>query len=74
MAEVCREAQGEAFAEKCVETARDRGYISMSQKYFGLHYMANIMPARNGEFIQQIRDAGFTWFSPVSLPVPEPSP
>lgn len=59
---VCREAHGVEFAEKCLQTVKDRGKISMSQKYFGLHYVANEMPRGNEEFLNMVREMGFGWF------------
>ncbi len=59
---VCREAHGEKFAEKCLKTVHENGKFSMSQKYFGLHYVANDMPRGNEEFLKMVKEMGFGWF------------
>ncbi len=59
---VCREVHGAEFAEKCLKTIRDKGKISMSQKYFGLHYVANEMPKGNESFLRTVKEMGFGWF------------
>jgi nitroreductase len=62
IAHVCRETEGEEFAHRCVETIKRAGHINAVQNYFGLHYRADIMPQRNDEFMQIVRDFGFGWF------------
>lgn len=67
---VAREAHGAEFAEKGLKAARDRGKFSMSQKYFGLHYIANEMPRGNEDFLEQVREMGFGWFWKYEPPKP----
>jgi len=59
---VCREAHGAEFAEKCLQTIRRKGKFSMSQKYFGLHYVADEMPKGNEDFLKMVKEMGFGWF------------
>jgi FMN reductase [NAD(P)H] len=62
IAAVCRQAHGEAFATRCLERIDETGGINPVQRYFGLHYRANSMPAGNDVFLQALEDAGFGWF------------
>lgn len=62
IAKVCHDVHGEAFAQKCVAAIRKQGYINAVQNYFGLHYEANGMPARNNEFLDIMVEFGFEWF------------
>ena len=62
MAEVCRQAHGEAFARQCVARARETGHITPIQRYFGLHYRANEMPVGNEAFLAVLQEAGLDWF------------
>jgi nitroreductase len=62
IAQVCRETEGEEFAHRCLEAIERAGHISAVQNYFGLHYRADVMPQRNEEFMQIVRDFGFGWF------------
>jgi nitroreductase len=64
MERVCREVHGEAFARKCLTEVEKRGYFNAVQNYFGLHYQADIMAARNGEFLKTMEEFGFGWFKP----------
>lgn len=59
---VCRKVHGSAFAEKCIQIIKQKGYINMVQRYFGLHYVADLMPTGNDIFIRTIKRSGFTWF------------
>jgi hypothetical protein len=59
---VCKEVHGEAFADSCEAMIRENGYISAIQRYFGLHYVANLMPTGNPEFLKTMEDFGFGWF------------
>lgn len=62
IAQVCREVHGEQFAVSCVDRIRKQGRISTVQRYFGLHYRADVMPADNERFLAVIEDFGFKWF------------
>ena len=59
--QVCVEVHGEDFAKKCLETIKGRGIISSVQRYFGLHYRANLMPKGNEEFLKLMEELGFDW-------------
>ena len=60
--DVCRLVDGDDFAEQCLENIREKGYISMVQRYFGLHYRADLMPKRNEIFLKTVEEFGFGWF------------
>jgi nitroreductase len=60
--EVCEKVHGKAFAEKCIDDINKKGYISMAQRYFGLHYSADLMPDSNEGFLLMIKESGFGWF------------
>lgn len=64
--EVCQTIHGKAFAEKCVADIEDKGYISVAQRYFGLHYAADIMPDGNEDFLKIMKEFGFGWFEAFS--------
>jgi FMN reductase [NAD(P)H] len=63
VAAVCRQVHGSAFAEQCLGRIEDQGYISAVQRYFGLHYRANLMPQGNDEYLALMRERGFDWFN-----------
>jgi nitroreductase len=58
---VCNRVHGRTFAKKCIETIEQNGYINAVQRYFGLHYVADLMPTDNQEFVRTMKRAGFTW-------------
>lgn len=60
--QVCEETQGAEFAEKCLNKIKETGYISPVQRYFGLHYIANLMPEGNESFLKIMEESGFQWF------------
>ena len=62
--EVCEKVHGTDFAEKCLARIREEGKINPAQNYFGLHYRADEMPSTNREMLQNIEEAGFSWFNP----------
>lgn len=59
---VCRDIAGVKFAKKCIERIKKQGYISWSQRYFGLHYIANYMPKGNEKYLKIMEQFGFEWF------------
>lgn len=67
--EVCTKVHGEEYAEKCVSRAKEQGFVSASQRYFGLHYVASEMPLGNTEFLKILEESGFTWFKEFQPPV-----
>ena len=66
VAEVCRDVHGSAFAGQCLARIEEQGYISAVQRYFGLHYRANLMPQGNDEYLDLMRERGLVWFEPWS--------
>ena len=62
MRQVCERVHGRGFAQKCIDEIERRGYINVAQRYFGLHYSADIMPEGNDGFIDIMKDLGFGWF------------
>ncbi len=60
--ETCEKVHGAAFAEKCINDIKNKGYISVAQRYFGLHYAADIMPDNNEGFLLWMKEFGFDWF------------
>ena len=63
IAEVCKKAHSDEFANACIERIKSQGYISPVQNYFGLHYRADEMPGRNESFLETMKSFGFGWFS-----------
>jgi nitroreductase len=61
-AEVCRVVHGERFAGHCLARVKERGYFTMAQRYFGLHYMASLMPVGNHDYLKIFEEYGFGWF------------
>lgn len=59
---VCNRVHGSVFAGKCIEAIKQHGYINAVQRYFGLHYVADLMPTDNDTFLRRIKRCGFTWF------------
>jgi FMN reductase [NAD(P)H] len=66
---VCRKVHGDEFARRCLERIRERGRIGMSQRYFGLHYVADEMAEGSDTILQLMRDFGFNWFDKFKPPV-----
>lgn len=60
---VCKDISGDKFAQKCLARIKKQGYISWSQRYFGLHYVANEMPKQNDRFLKTFERFGFAWFT-----------
>lgn len=70
--EVCEKVHGGAFADECIADIKGKGYISVAQRYFGLHYAADIMADGNEDFMKIMREFGFDWFEkfePIENPV-----
>ena len=61
MERVCRRVHGPDFAGECLARIRGRGVINVAQRYFGLHYTADVMAEGNDEFIRIMQDFGFSW-------------
>lgn len=62
MSDVCTNVHGSDFAGKCIEHIKSMGYINAAQRYFGLHYQADLMPEDNEEFVAITKELGFNWF------------
>ena len=62
--ETCDNVRGKEFAERSIARARKQGFISSVQRYFGLHYRADIIldQRTNSDFINTIEKAGFDCF------------
>jgi len=59
---ICLKVQDEEFAERCVAKVKENGFFSAVQRYFGLHYRADLMPTGNQEYLEAMEAAGFHWF------------
>jgi len=64
--ECCVATMGEEFADQCQEAIDRQGYINAIQRYFGLHYCADIMPEGNDEYLRIMKEFGFAWFEVFS--------
>ena len=60
--DVCRAVHGDEFAKRCVARIRENGYINHVQRYFGLHYRADMMCEENDELLPIVEEFGFDWF------------
>lgn len=60
--EVCKAVHSKEFADKCLASIKERGFINQAQRIFGLHYRADAMPEGNTEFLQIMEELGFGWF------------
>lgn len=60
--EVCRIVHGEEFAKRCIARIKVNGYINHVQRYFGLHYRADIMREENNDLLSIVEEFGFDWF------------
>lgn len=59
---VCEEAHDKDFAELCLKRIDQQGFISMVQRYYGLHYCANEMPLGNERYVSLLEKQGFVPF------------
>jgi len=62
IAEVCRRVHGEEFGRRCMDRIHENGYINAAQRYFGLHYPADLMPQGNDRYLELMEEFGFNWF------------
>jgi FMN reductase [NAD(P)H] len=65
---VCRVCHGEEFASKCAGKVKENGFINRAQRYFGLHYKADLMPEGNHEYLRLMEEFGFNWFKKYQPP------
>jgi nitroreductase len=61
---VARRVHGDAEAERVIGEIRRRGFITMAQRYFGLHYRADLLPVFNESILESLKDAGFGCLEP----------
>jgi FMN reductase [NAD(P)H] len=64
---VCLKVGGRKFADKCLGRVKKQGYFSPVQRYFGLHYVADLMAQGNDRFLKQFGNFGFGWFRDFKL-------
>jgi len=62
MRRVCLKIGGSKFAEECVADVERRGYYNPVQRYFGLHYRADITSSGNENYLSAMEKSGFGWF------------
>jgi len=62
ISEVCRIVHDEEFAKQCIARIKENRYINHVQRYFGLHYRADIMSQENDELLAIVEELGFHWF------------
>lgn len=62
ISEACQKVHGKKFAKRCVEKIKKNGYINPVQRYFGLHYRADLMPKDNDTYLKTMEKFGFNWF------------
>lgn len=67
--EVCKKVHGKEFAQRCTKKIKENDYINPVQRYFGLHYRADVMTAGNDEFLKIMEEFGFRWFKTFRPPV-----
>ncbi|MGB3340606.1 MAG: nitroreductase family protein [bacterium] len=60
--EVCNIVHGREFYKECLSKIEKNGYINAAQRYFGLHYCADMMPEGNDDFLKIMEEYGFDWF------------
>lgn len=60
--QACETVGGTKLADECLAKIKEQNDINVAQRYFGLHYVADIMPQGNEEFVKAIKDQGFNWF------------
>ena len=67
--ETCLKVHGEEFAERSVAYARELGYISPVQRYFGLHYRADsVLFLKNTDFMKLVEKQGWNIFKDYKPP------
>lgn len=66
--EVAQDVGGEQYANDMVDKINAAGSINMAQRYFGLHYQANLTCLGNEKFIDTLKAYGFTWIEGRDFP------
>lgn len=64
--EVTKVIDGQEAAEKAVDYAKELGYVHAAQRYFALHYSANWSRMGNGDFLNSLRNYGFSFVDGVN--------
>ena len=59
--EVAEEVGGKKYADDMIKSINEKGYVNMAQRYFGLHYVANLMASENSNFMKTLKKFGFSW-------------
>ena len=60
---VCKNIHGDDFANKCIASIKDAGFINPIQYIFGLHYEADEMAKGNEDYLKLMNEFGFNWFN-----------
>jgi len=60
--EVCRKLHGDDFAQDAAEKVQRAGFFNAVQRYFGLHYVADLMAGDNEGPLEIMKERGFGWF------------
>ncbi|MDH5461406.1 MAG: nitroreductase family protein [Candidatus Bathyarchaeota archaeon] len=68
ISKVCRKVHGKDFAKMCLDKIKKTGYITPAQRYFGLHYRADLMPKYNDMYLKVMEEFGFNWFKKYHPP------
>ncbi len=61
---VMTRVHGDGAAAEMLVGIGERGFITMAQRYFGLHYRADMMPIFNESILKSLKDAGFGCLEP----------
>lgn len=60
---------GKKYADNMISKIKEAGHINMAQMYFGLHYQANWTCVGNKDFIQTLKNYGFSWIEGEDFPL-----
>jgi len=61
---VVRRVHGDDEAAEMLVEIGERGHLTMAQRYFGLHYRADMMPVFNESILAAFKEAGFGCLAP----------
>lgn len=59
--ETAKDVHGITYAKEAIAYAEKLGHIHTAQRYFGLHYAANLTRQGNPEFLNTLKKYGFEW-------------
>jgi len=65
---VCRTVHGDEFAREALDLVDERSVVNVVQRYFGLHYTADLVAERNEDFLEMMRESGFGCFDKYTPP------